>query len=60
VPVRFQRFEILHDLIRNGDVIAYIDDFLVMTEALENLEVLDRVFRLLVENKSKINRIAIK
>lgn len=56
-PARFQRFvnEILHDLIRNGDVIAYMDDFLVATETREkHLEVLDCVFKLLVENKLEL------
>jgi len=57
MPARFQRFviEILHDLIRNGDIVAYMDDFLVATEILENhLEMLDRVFSLLVENKLEL------
>ena len=57
MPARFQCFvnEILHDLIRNGDVVAYMNDFLVATETLENhLEMLDRVFSLLVENKLEL------
>jgi len=57
MPARFQRFvnEILHDLIRNGDIVAYMDDFLVATETLENhLEMLDHVFSLLVENKLEL------
>lgn len=53
-PSRFQRFvnEILSELISTGDVIAYIDDFLIATESLEHhLIVLKKVFRLLVDNK---------
>jgi len=52
-PARFQRFvnDILHDLIMAGDVVAYMDDFLVATDTIEkHFEVLDRVFKLLVEN----------
>ena len=53
-PTRFQRFvnEVLDELIRSGDVVVYIDDFLVATETIEHhLKILKRVFRLLVENK---------
>lgn len=56
-PARFQRFvnDILNDLIRSGDVVVYMDDFLVATETIEkHLEVLDRIFRLLVENKLEL------
>jgi len=52
-PARFQRFvnDILYDLIIAGDVVAYMDDFLVATDTIEkHFEVLDRVFKLLVEN----------
>jgi len=52
-PARFQRFvnDILHDLIIAGDVVAYMDDFLVATDTIErHFEVLDRVLKLLVEN----------
>jgi len=35
--------EVLYDLIRNDDVVVYMDDFLVATKILENhLEVLNR------------------
>jgi len=45
----------LRDLIRNGDVVAYMNDFLVAMETLEkHLEILDRVFRLLVENRLEL------
>jgi len=53
-PGRFQRFvnEVLNELIRAGDVIVYIDDFLIATKSLEyHLIVLKKVFKLLVENK---------
>jgi len=52
-PARFQRFvnDILHDLIMAGNVVAYMDDFLVATDTIEkHFEVLDRVLKLLVEN----------
>ena len=53
-PTKFQRYvnEILTDLIRSGDVVVYIDDFLVATESLEHhFKILKRVFNLLVQNK---------
>jgi len=53
-PGRFQKFvnEVLKELIRSGDVIAYIDDFLIATKSLEHhLIILKKVFKLLVENK---------
>jgi len=46
-PARFQHFvnEVLSDEIKSGNVIVYIDDFLVATDTLEkHFEVLDRVF----------------
>lgn len=52
-PARFQRYvnEVLSGLIRSGDVVVYVDDFLVATETLEkHLEILERVFRILVQN----------
>lgn len=51
---RFQRFvnEVLGELIRSGNVIAYIDDFLIATESLEqHLLILKKMFKLLVANK---------
>lgn len=51
---KFQRFvcEILKELICSGDVVAYIDDFLIATETLDHhLKVLKRVFRMMVDNK---------
>jgi len=52
-PARFQRFvnEVLSDEIKSGNVIVYMDDFLVATDTLEkHFEVLDRVFRLVTLN----------
>lgn len=52
-PARFQRFvhEVLSDVIKTGNVVAYIDDFLVATDTIEeHLETLDKVFRLLMNN----------
>ncbi|XP_043258037.1 uncharacterized protein LOC122400580 [Colletes gigas] len=53
-PTRFQRYvnEVISDLIRSGDVVVYIDDFLIATETIEHhFSVLKRVFRILVNNK---------
>jgi len=52
-PARFQRHinEVLGELIRRGDLVAYIDNFMVATETIEkHLEVLDEVYSLLVRN----------
>lgn len=52
-PSKFQRFvnAILNNLIKNGDIVVYLDDFLVATQTLEHhMHVLKRVFKLLVEN----------
>ena len=52
-PARFQRYvnEILRELIEAGDVVAYMDDFLVATDTIErHLDVLKMVFRSLSEN----------
>lgn len=52
-PARFQRYvnEILGELIRRGDLVAYIDDFMIATETVEkHLEVLNEVYYLLVQN----------
>lgn len=46
-PARFQRYvnEVLCDLIKVGDVVAYMDDFLIATDTLEkHFEVLNQVF----------------
>jgi len=53
-PTRFQKLvnEVMDKLIRTGDALVYIDDFLIATESLEHhLLVLKRVFKQLVENK---------
>lgn len=52
-PARFQRHvnEVLGELIRRGDLVAYIDDFMVATETMEkHLEVLNEVYFLLTQN----------
>lgn len=52
-PARFQRFvnEVLNELILSGNVVAYMDDFLVATETVEeHFKVLHQVFQLLVDN----------
>lgn len=52
-PAHFQKYvnELLKDLIRNGDVVTYMDDFLIATDTLERyLDVLVQVFRLLTKN----------
>lgn len=49
----FQRFvnEVLSSIIETGNVIMYMDDFLIATDTLEeHFILLDRVLRLLVEN----------
>ena len=56
-PARFQRFiqDALRVLIDSGDVAVYLDDILVITEALEHhLKVLKTLFRLLVRNKMEL------
>lgn len=56
-PTRFQRYvnEVLNDLIINGDVVVYMDDFLIATDTLEkHFEVLDRIFRLLTQNRLEL------
>lgn len=56
-PTRFQRFvnEVLDDLIRTGDVLVYIDDFLIATETLKHhMDILKRVFKVLAENKLEL------
>ena len=54
---RFQRYinEIFEPMIRSGMILVYIDDFLIATKTVEeHLEVLDRVFKLMVENKLEL------
>jgi Reverse transcriptase (RNA-dependent DNA polymerase). len=56
-PSKFQRFvnEVLSELIRSGDIAVYLDDFLVATHTVEHhLQVLKRVFQLLVANKMEL------
>lgn len=53
-PIRFQKFvnEVIDELIRTGDALVYIDDFLIATESLEHhLRILKRVCKLMVENR---------
>jgi len=46
---------VLSDLIKTGDVVAYLDDFLVATQTLEHhMTVLKRIFKLLTENRLEI------
>ena len=52
-PARFQRYvnEVLSDLIKSGNVIVYMDDFLIATDTWEkHLEVLNEVYRVLIQN----------
>lgn len=56
-PRHFQKFvnTILKDLIATGDVIVYLDDILIATTAIEHhIQVLKKVFVLLVENKLEL------
>jgi len=56
-PATFQRHvnEVMADLIRSGDVVVYMDDFLIATRTIErHLEVLKRLFRTLVENQLEL------
>ena len=56
-PSRFQRFvnQALSEVIRTGDVVVYLDDFLVASDTIEHhFKVLETVFRLLVENKLEL------
>lgn len=49
VPSMFQRFvdNILSDLIRQGNILVYTDDILVVTDTVErHLEILRQVFKL--------------
>lgn len=52
-PARFQRYvnDILSDLIKSGNVIVYMDDFLIATDTIErHFKTLDKVFHLLAQN----------
>jgi len=52
-PARFQRFvnEVLSSVTRTGNVVTYIDDFLIATETIEEyFKTLAKVFQLLTEN----------
>lgn len=56
-PLKFQRYvnDVLADLIKTGDIVAYMDDFLIATRTIEeHFEVLRKAFRLLVENKLEL------
>jgi len=56
-PATFQRHvnEVMADLIRSGDAVVYMDDFLIATRTIErHLEVLKRLFRTLVENQLEL------
>lgn len=52
-PARFQRYvnEVLKDLVINGNIVVYMDDFLIATDTLEkHLDAFKQVFSLLVQN----------
>lgn len=52
-PARFQRYvnEVLSDLIKEGNVVVYMDDFLIATDTLDkHFEVLNQIFRVLTQN----------
>lgn len=52
-PFKFQRFvtQIFKDQINAGEILVYLDDFLIATETLEHhFQVLEKVFKLLVAN----------
>lgn len=52
-PARFQRYinEVMSELIKEGNVVVYMDDFLVATDTLEkHFEVLNQVYKILTEN----------
>lgn len=55
--LKFQRYVtgIFSEMIASGDVAVYLDDFLIATKTIErHFEVLEEVFRLLVENKLEL------
>ncbi|XP_076301534.1 uncharacterized protein LOC143219409 [Lasioglossum baleicum] len=52
-PLKFQRYvtEIFKELINEGEISVYLDDFLIATETIEHhMEVLGKVFKLLTAN----------
>lgn len=52
-PLKFQRYvtQIFKDQIDAGEILVYLDDFLIATETIEHhFYVLEKVFKLLVEN----------
>lgn len=52
-PLRFQKFvnEVLREFIDSGDLVVYMDDFMIATSTIEHhLRVLRKVFRVLVNN----------
>ena len=56
-PSTFQRFinTAFSELIRSGDVIVYLDDFMIATKTLdEQIEMLRKVFDVMVRNKIKL------
>lgn len=56
-PAKFQRFvnTVLEELLRSGDVVVYLDDILITSETIEkHLDILKKVFRLLVDNKLEL------
>lgn len=53
MPARLQRYinEIFSEFIKESNIVVYMNDFLIATDAIEkHLEVLSKVYRLLVEN----------
>lgn len=56
-PSKFQRFvaDVFEELIEAGDIAIYLDDILVVSETMEyHLEILKRVFQLLVRNRMEL------
>jgi len=56
-PSRFQCFisDVFKELTETGDIATYLDDILVVSETLEHhLEILKRVFQLLMRNKMEL------
>lgn len=56
-PSTFQRFvnQVLKEPIERGDVVAYMDDFLILAVTLEHhIQILSEVFRAMVNNHLEI------
>ncbi|XP_043282371.1 uncharacterized protein [Venturia canescens] len=56
-PTMFQRWinQVLRKFIERGDIIVYLDDFMIATESVEqNLNILGEVFETLVANKLEL------